>query len=289
MQGVSSAGGIWSLKLVMAQPTGLCFGVRRAIAELESALLKYRKVFSLGSPIHNPQEVARLVELGLSVVDSTEQIPPDSVTFIRAHGLGPDDISRLEARSCMVVDGTCPFVRAAQLRARFLSQEGYLVVVVGDRSHPEVQGILGHVKGKAWVVSPGESLLLGDPKGRVGVLSQTTQRETALKDVVSRLVSSFPEVRVYNTICRATMERQEAVKDLAKQVDGMVVIGGRDSANTKVLADCAKEAGVQTLWIEHPDEIEWGWFSEKGEIGIAAGGSTPDWLIQEVVLRLSQA
>ena len=274
------------MRLIIADPTGLCFGVRRAIEQLESTLLSQRSVYCLGSPIHNPQEVTRLEKMGLLLVDGADQVPLGGVVFIRAHGVGPVELQVLQDRSALVVDGTCPFVRTAQQRAKTLSDEGYRVLILGDKNHPEVRGILGYIEGDALVLSSPDEITPEMRFPRCGVLSQTTQKEATLSRLVERLVSKTPELKVYNTICKATIERQESISRLASQVDGILVIGGRNSANTQKLVEIAEEASVPTLWVEHAGELDRGWLQNKGSIGVAAGGSTPDWLIKEITEKL---
>jgi 4-hydroxy-3-methylbut-2-enyl diphosphate reductase len=279
------------VKVLVASPTGLCFGVRRAIEALEATLEERGRVYSLGSPIHNPQEVERLKAKGLVVVDEIDQVPPGVTLFIRAHGVSPQVFREALRRCGEVIDGTCPFVRKAQERAMVLSDEGYPVLIVGDGEHPEVKGILGFVNGFAAVVPHRgrlEEVLDGHRFQKVGVLSQTTQKLEVFSDVVKALVGIVPEVRVYNTICSATLERQRAVCELASSVQGIVVMGGRNSANTRKLYQIALESGAQAVWIEHPDELDYGWLADKGSIGLAAGGSTPDWLIRELIERLEK-
>lgn len=274
------------MRLIIADPTGLCFGVRRAIQQLESTLLSHRKVYSLGSPIHNPQEVQRLEKMGLLLVERAEDVPPGQVVFVRAHGVGPVDLAILQERSALVVDGTCPFVRTAQQRAESLSREGYRVVILGDKDHPEVRGIVGYVEGSACVLADPEELDTTTRLPRCGVLSQTTQKEETLGRLVGRLITVAPEVKVYNTICKATIERQQSIRLLASQVDGILVIGGKNSANTQKLVEIAEEMGVPTFWVEHSGELDRRWLENKGCIGVAAGGSTPDWLIKETTENL---
>lgn len=276
------------MKIHVADPTGLCFGVKRAITTLENELSRSSRVYSLGSPIHNPQEIKRLEGLGLVVVDSPYDVPNGAVSFVRAHGIGPDVYEALRARSSAVIDGTCPFVKTAQERAKTLSEEGYVVVISGDLEHPEVQGIMGYAEGEVCVLSSGEKIpdaLLGR---RCGILSQTTQKVASFVALVSAFVSSVPEIKVYNTICKATLARQESVCRLASAVDGMIVLGGRNSANTKKLAEISTDAGVPTAWIEHAGELEGKWLEDKENIGIAAGGSTPEWLINELIQKLQK-
>lgn len=268
------------MKIHIADPTGLCFGVRRAISKLEEELLRSGTVYSLGSPIHNPQETDRLTKMGLVVVESAEEVPAASVAFIRAHGVTPLQEGVLIKKCRKVVDGTCPFVKTAQKRAKDLSTEGYVVVISGDRHHPEVKGIMGYVEGEVAVVSSDEDIPDNLKGRRCGILSQTTQKVGSFAALVGSFSKVSPEIKVYNTICKATLARQDSVCRLASKVDGMIILGGRNSANTKKLAEISMDVGVSTLWIEHAGEIDRGWLQNRDDIGIAAGGSTPDWLIK---------
>jgi len=275
------------LKIHIADPTGLCFGVRRAISKLEEELLRSGTVYSLGSPIHNPQETDRLTKMGLVVVESAEEVPAASVAFIRAHGVTPLQEGVLIKKCRKVVDGTCPFVKTAQKRAKDLSTEGYVVVISGDRHHPEVKGIMGYVEGEVAVVSSDEDIPDNLKGRRCGILSQTTQKVGSFAALVGSFSKVSPEIKVYNTICKATLARQDSVCRLASEVDGMIILGGRNSANTKKLAEISMDVGVSTLWIEHAGEIDRGWLQNRDDIGIAAGGSTPDWLIKELIQKLN--
>ena len=275
------------MKIHIADPTGLCFGVRRAISKLEEELLRSDKVYSLGSPIHNPQEIDRLSKMGLIVVESAQEVPFGSVAFIRAHGVTPKEAGSLREKCLKVVDGTCPFVKTAQKRAKDLSSEGYVVVISGDRHHPEVRGIMGYVEGEVAVVSSEEGIPDNLKGRRCGILSQTTQKVGSFAALVGSFIKVSPEIKVYNTICKATLARQDSVCRLASKVDGMIILGGRNSANTKKLAEISMDVGVSTLWIEHAGEIDRGWLQNRDDIGIAAGGSTPDWLIKELIQKLN--
>ncbi|NLV82164.1 MAG: 4-hydroxy-3-methylbut-2-enyl diphosphate reductase [Synergistaceae bacterium] len=275
------------MQIHIANPTGLCFGVKRAITTLEDELDKTKQVYSLGSPIHNTQEINRLKKLGLIVVDNPEDVPFGAVSFVRAHGVTPKTYNLLKQRSSVVVDGTCPFVRTAQERARALSKEGYIVVILGDVKHPEVKAIMGYVEGEVVVLSDKDEIpqfLIGK---KCGILSQTTQKVASFVSLVSSFISVSPEIKICNTICKATLERQESVFRLASEVEGMVVLGGHDSANTHKLVEISVDAGVPTKWIEHANELNKEWLKKKENIGIAAGGSTPDWLIKELIQKLN--
>jgi 4-hydroxy-3-methylbut-2-enyl diphosphate reductase len=274
------------VNFVIANPTGLCFGVRRAIEKLELALLENESVYALGNPIHNPKEVERLRGLGLKVALRIAEIPDGAVAFIRAHGISRGEYGELKGKCRVIFDGTCPFVRNVQKKAAELDREGYQVVVLGDLEHPEVRGILGHIAGEALVVKSENRIYLPCPCGKIGILSQTTQKEATLAALVSKFVFLAKELRVYNTICRATIERQEAVKKLAESVDALVVIGGKNSANTRVLVEISQSSGLDVTWIESAEELDEGWLRDKSKIGVAAGGSTPDWLVNDLTAKL---
>lgn len=277
------------MNILRAEPTGLCFGVRRAIEALERTLEDGRTVYALGSPIHNPQEVARLERMGLRVVENEDDVPANAVAFIRAHGVAPAVTERLRAKGARVIDGTCPFVRVVQTRARQLTEEGYHLLILGDERHPEVAGILGYVTGRATVFSTLRSLYSSTifrTSGKIkkmGLVSQTTQEPRLLAEVAKALLGAADELRVYNTVCHATRERQKAVAELASRVDCLIVIGGHDSANTGKLYRIALRSCRDVRWIEHAGELDETWVTDKKNIGVAAGASTPDWLIEETV------
>ncbi len=270
------------MNVIVAEPTGLCFGVSRAIRTMEETLERQGRVFCIGSPIHNPQEVRRLEDKGLVVVDEDSQVPPGETVFIRAHGVAPLVLTRLKEKEARIIDGTCPFVRKAQQMAGRLSEEGYFPVVLGDENHPEIKGILGYVKGPFLVVSGEKCLDAVEKIGKIGIISQTTQQESTLKALVAHAVGLAKEVRVFNTICRATVERQNAVRSLAGFVDGIVVIGGHNSANTGKLFRIAQESATPAVWVEQADQLDRRWLAGKATVGIAAGASTPDWLIEQL-------
>jgi 4-hydroxy-3-methylbut-2-enyl diphosphate reductase len=181
-----------------------------------------------------------------------------------------------------LVDTTCPFVRRAQERAAELSSQGYRVVLLGDERHPEIRSIMGHVEGPIDVVADAADAQKLPKMSRAALISQTTQQEELLAAVASALVLKAGELHVCNTVCRATVERQEAVRRLAGKVDGVVVVGGKESANTAKLKDITIDSGMEVLWIESVEDMDWHWLDGKARIGIAAGASTPEWLITEV-------
>lgn len=278
------------IELKFAEPRGFCFGVRRAISTLEESIARYGKVYALGSPIHNSQEINRLCNLGLEIVEDPGDIPLKAAVFIRAHGVSGEVIDQLAAKGSRIIDGTCPFVRKAQEKAAFLSREGYTVLILGDKDHPEVQAIREFAGGSVRVVDPADvDLPFGPGLSRVGIVSQTTQRKETLSLLVSNVTRVTDEVRVFNTICGATSARQDSVERLAGSVDGIIIIGGKNSANTAQLVEISEKTGTSTIWIENDGDLESRWFRGKRTIGIAAGASTPDWLIHKLENRLASA
>ena len=315
------------MEIKTAEHAGFCFGVKRAINKIEEVLSRGEALYALGEPIHNAREIDRLKSLGLAVVKSVSEIPDGAVAFIRAHGVAPDVIEELTRRGIGIEDGTCPFVKVAQMRARELSEKGFHVLILGEAEHPEVKGIVGNVRGPYTVISSEEDLraeifaggnaernaardvksddelssidisknkLLSRrltvstnhiPCGKItklGMVSQTTQEESVFEALVKRAEDFADELKVFNTVCNATQERQAAVKRLAREVDCMVVIGGKNSANTRRLAEIASAAGCPVQWVERAAELDRGFLEGRSVVGIAAGASTPDWTIEQL-------
>ena len=274
--------------IIMAEHAGFCFGVKRAVDAISESLKANHEVWTIGLPIHNPQEVSRLESLGLRVAENDSEIPAGAKVLIRAHGEPLEVTERLKSRGIDVEDMTCPFVRKAQEKAASLSREGYYVVLLGDKNHPEIKGIIGHVsdKSNAEVIADEEEAQNVRFHEKTALISQTTQREERLERIAGILVGKSSELRVCNTICKATAQRQEAARELVRKnnLDGVVLIGGKSSANTGKLRDILKSEGVNVLWVEDESETERNsdWFRDKNMVGIAAGASTPEWLIDKI-------
>jgi 4-hydroxy-3-methylbut-2-enyl diphosphate reductase len=275
-------------KVIVAEQSGFCFGVKRAVDEIVKVLTDKGTAWSIGMPIHNPQEVARLQTMGLKIAKDAGEVPDGARVFIRAHGEPGAVIEGFRGRGAQVFDMTCPFVRRAQERARELSAEGYRVVLLGDLLHPEIRSIMGNVEGAIDVVAGVEDARKLPKAPRVALLSQTTQQEELLAEVTSALVPRAGELHVCNTVCKATVERQDAVRRLAGKVDGLVVVGGKESSNTAKLRDIGEAGGMDVVWIENIGEMDWRWLDEKAVIGIAAGASTPQGLITEVCDKIAR-
>jgi 4-hydroxy-3-methylbut-2-enyl diphosphate reductase len=276
------------VKAIVAEGAGFCFGVKRALKmAFEAARGGDGTVVTLGAIIHNPQVVAKLEEEGLRVVKDLDGVEGGTLV-VRSHGLPRSVLVRAEAKGMTIVDATCPFVKQAQERAAQLEREGHAVVVVGEEDHPEVLSITGSLKGRATVVDGTAELPELPQAKRYGVVCQTTQPQEHLSSVVQALLSRTREIKVFNTICEATFDRQESALEMARRVDVMLVVGGRNSANTRRLWELCRDAGCDAYHIETADELEPGWFEGKKEVGITGGASTPQWIVDDVVAAVER-
>ncbi|MDD2310472.1 MAG: 4-hydroxy-3-methylbut-2-enyl diphosphate reductase [Desulfuromonadaceae bacterium] len=275
------------MKIVLAQQAGFCFGVKRATQMAFEEAGKDQSTYTLGPIIHSPQVVGKLEELGISVVDSVKGLEHGTI-IIRSHGVEMEEINEAQQKDLRIVDATCPFVKKAQEHVKSLSEDGYAVVVVGDADHPEVQGIVSYGGEKVFVVATGEDLKKLPKTNKIGVVAQTTQSFENLKNVVCECLLRGGEIRVYNTICDATAIRQEEAKELAGQVDCMLVVGGFNSANTRRLLEICAEIQPRTYHIETAAEINLTWFEGAERVGVTAGASTPKWIIDEVMNKIEE-
>jgi 4-hydroxy-3-methylbut-2-enyl diphosphate reductase len=281
------------MEILLASEMGFCFGVRRAVEMMEEATQQDGPMVSLGSVVHNPQVVAELRQKGLDVIASVQDVSERPVA-ITAHGVSESVVRELEQRGVPIVDTTCPIVTRSQQWAKRLVEEGFAVIVYGDPDHKEVRGVLGWSQGKAIAVPSIDAIdtLPADLPSRVGVLSQTTETEAHFAEFVrallERRMDEISELRVINTLCNATTSQQAAARELAHKVDLMIVIGGRESANTRHLAEVARDEGVETYHVESADEIRPEWLAGRDKVGVTAGASTPDSAVRTVVERLRE-
>ncbi len=273
----------------LASNAGVCFGVKRAIDTAMETATKHQgaPICTLGPLIHNPQAVARLAELGIQSAGTIDEID-DGVVIIRSHGVPPQIIDDASVKGLHIVDATCPFVVRAMKWAAKLKAEGYQVVLVGDRDHPEIVAILGATDNAGLVAGNPEEIAQLPTGERYGVVAQTTQSLSNYRACIAELVGKAREVKFYDTICTATARRQQAAQELASRVDVMLVVGGRNSANTTRLAQICQESGARTYHIETQADIDPAWFRLNDKVGITAGASTPNWLIEEVVQRMTE-
>lgn len=263
------------IDIEVARYAGVCYGVERALGMAEKAADEARKpVNTLGPLIHNPLVVNDLESIGVGTASSVSEVE-EGTLIIRAHGVVPSVVEDARARGLDVLDATCPYVKKVHNAAERLVREGYQLIVVGESGHPEVEGIMGHAGDDAHVVSVPGDLDAIDLSRKVGVVVQTTQTPGALADVVAELSKRTMDLRVINTICSATQERQDSAAELARRVDAMIVVGGKNSGNTRRLAEICTAACPKTHHIEDASEIEAAWFDGASHIGVTAGASTP--------------
>ncbi len=273
------------MEIIVAKTAGFCFGVKRAIdIAFKIAKEKRKGVYTLGPIIHNPQVVQKLKEEGIVPIRNIKTKKDITALIIRTHGITLDLSKEIASRGCEIIDATCPFVKKAQYYAKLLSEEGYQVVILGEKNHPEVQSLMSYADNQAIVVNGNAPL----PKlrNRVGIVVQTTQPLEALKKVLSDVIKQTKEIKVYNTICNSTALRLKETEMMADKVDVMFVVGGKNSANTTQLTLLCRSLSVPTHHIETSSEIKKEWIKGAKKVGITAGASTPKWIIQEVGKRI---
>jgi 4-hydroxy-3-methylbut-2-enyl diphosphate reductase len=283
------------MEILVARTAGFCFGVKRALELVREALRNGdTRLYSLGPLIHNPRVVAELSGKGVEEVSDIDEIPAgvDGKVIIRSHGAGPDTYLKATGKHLGIIDATCPFVKKVQQLGAFLAAEGYQVVVFGEKDHAEVKGVLESI---ASVATRFPVLVIGDYQevnnlefgSKVGIISQTTQESLNFSRLISDIVPHVKEIRIFNTICSATAERQQEVAELSRQAEVIVVVGGKNSANTSRLAEIGRKHGARTYQVESPDEINPDWFYGVQKVGITAGASTPDEQIEEIVQKIN--
>lgn len=268
------------MKIELAENYGFCFGVKRAIKIAE----ENRNASTYGPLIHNANEIDRLAKdfnVGLTMNYHTFQAGDKAI--IRTHGIPKNELAELAARKVDIVDATCPYVTKPQQICEEMSKAGYDIVIFGDESHPEIKGVKSYAIKDALVVSTIADLIGKKLGERIALVAQTTRKVEEYMDIANYLIPRHKEVRVFNTICNATFENQEAVRDISLRADVMVIIGGKNSSNTKQLYYIAKENCKESYHIEDEKDLEAEWFRDKQYCGVSAGASTPDWIIQNVV------
>ena len=268
------------MRIIVADRAGACYGVERALKIVLKASKDLETVHTLGPLIHNPIVVSDLEDKGIGVVNDVDQ-PSGTGIVIRSHGVIPSVEKQARDNGLNVIDATCPFVKKVHVNAAKLEKEGYQVVIVGEAGHPEVEGILGHAPSASVVGSKQEAIDLKVGR-KVGIVVQTTQSASLLRDVVSEIAPRCDELRVINTICEATSERQDAAATLASKADCMIIVGGKMSANTTRLYEICAGVCSNTHHIESKDEIDACWFEGVDTLGVTAGASTPESHIMQV-------
>ncbi len=275
------------MEILLAKDMGFCWGVRRAIDIMEKATQEKGEIISVGPIVHNPQVVADLEAKGIRTgIKPKDASVPVAIT---AHGAGPDVLEEVKATGAEIIDGTCPIVTRSQRWAKKMAESGFTVLVFGDPNHREVKGVLGWAGNKGIAVRDGDPLPKDLPS-RIAVISQTTQSPQRFAEFVAQLmrerVREISELRLINTLCNVTSSQQAAARELAAEVDLMLVVGGKASANTRHLLEVCQEEGVTAFHIESAAEIRPEWFEGVTRVGITAGASTPDSAVEAVVARI---
>jgi len=273
------------MEILLAKSAGFCFGVKRATQMAFDAVNHYSSLQSLGPLIHSPQMVKKLEDRGIRVCHQVEDADGDAL-IVRSHGVTATEMTALHASGKAVVDATCPFVTRAQKHAAELSRDAGLLVIVGEAHHPEVKGILSYATGDVQVVANVEQARKLPQCRKMGIIAQTTQSLDNFREIVGVCLEKTRDLKIYNTICDATSVRQEEAVAIARQVELMLVVGGYNSANTRRLAELCREQGTTTHHLETAAEIDPAWFAGIDRVGLTAGASTPQFLIDEIITRL---
>ena len=272
------------MKIKLAENYGFCFGVKRAIKITEEA----KDSKTIGPLIHNKKEIERLKkEYSVGVIEDIDKIKKGEKVVIRTHGIPKDKLKALLKKDVDIVDATCPYVTKPQKIVEKMSKEGYSIVIFGDINHPEIKGVMSYALNPIVVLNK-EELYDKELKDKVATVAQTTRKFDEYKKIVDYLLQKCKEVRVFNTICNATFYNQNAAKKLSKEADIMIVIGGKNSSNTKQLYTICKENCNDSYLIEDESEVKNEWFIGKNMCGITAGASTPDWIVQKVIDKVSK-
>lgn len=271
------------MNIKIAKNVGLCFGVRKAVELAETSVKKYKIIYSLGPLMHNKLEVERLKKLNVIPIEDLRDIKSGKL-LLRTHGLPKDEFEDLKLRKNIdIIDATCPIVKKSQNIVKSLSGDNYKILIMGEKEHPEVKALKSYNNGNTFVVNSINELknikLTGDYK--IVLISQTTQSIEKFETFKDYLLKTFKKIKIYNTICRETIKRQAEAKKLAMEVDLMIIVGGKNSANTRVLYEICKEY-TTTYWVEEKTELKSEWFKGVSKVGLIGGTSTPKWLINEV-------
>lgn len=270
------------MEIVKAKHSGFCFGVKRAL-DIVNKALKEKKgpIYTIGPIIHNPEVVRLLEGNGVIPINDVKSVKKGTVVY-RTHGILKEEEEYIKGTRLKAIDATCPLVKRVRQEAIKLKKNGYKVIIVGDKNHQEVRSILSYIENDGIVIEEPQ-----DVKGRkIGIVSQTTQNREVLKRIVDRVLEGTDEVKIINTICEAVELRlKEAIK-IAEIADVMIIVGGRESANTKKLFNAVKEIRKRSYHIEHESELDPLWFKGIHLVGVTGGTSTPDFLIDRVIFGI---
>ncbi len=268
------------MKIELAENYGFCFGVKRAIKIAE----ENKNSSTYGPLIHNSKEIDRLEQdfnVGLS--EDYKSFKAGDKAIVRTHGIQKNELEDLNNEGVHVIDATCPYVTKPQQICQEMSEAGYDVIIFGDESHPEIKGVKSYATNGAIVITSTKELEGLKLKDKIALVAQTTRKVENYAEIANYLIPRHKELRIFNTICNATLENQEAVRKISKKADVMIIIGGKNSSNTKQLFSISADNCKDSYHIEDENELDYRWFENKKFCGISPGASTPDWIIQNVI------
>jgi len=279
------------MKVILAQPRGFCAGVVRAIETVERALMLYQPpIYVLHEIVHNRYVVDNLKQRGAVFVENLDEVPPGTVCIFSAHGVATTVVTYAQNRQLQVIDATCPLVTKVHLQAQRYAQQGFEIIIIGHANHPEVEGTRGCVKGIVHVLCSRQEVekLQVQNSAQLAYVTQTTLSIDDTREVIEALTERFPQIQgpAFSDICYATQNRQNAVRQLASQIEILIVVGAHNSSNSNRLREVGKQAGVIAYLIEDAQDLQLDWFIGKTTIGITAGASTPEILVEGVLQRL---
>ena len=274
------------MKIILAKDAGYCFGVRDAVNSAYDMSKEYGEVYMLGDIVHNESVVDDLEKNGVKVVSNLNQVPDDKPVLFRAHGTAKEVWKDAEKKKMNIIDATCPLVHEIHKEVKQLDKEGRKIIIIGDHGHDEVIGIASQVKDAIIISTVEEAAKLKKTK-KAGIVSQSTQTIENVQDIISILMTKVFDLRFVNTICFPTKRNQEQIKELSKIVDLMIIIGSFTSANSKRLTQLSLERNKSTYQVTNATEIDVSWFEKNiNSVGISAGASTPDRIIDSVVKKV---
>ena len=275
------------MKITVAKDAGYCFGVRDAVNMAYDSAEEFGNVYMLGDIVHNEQVVGDLENVGTKVVESLDDVPKDSPILFRAHGTVNELWDEAKSKKMNIIDATCPLVHEIHHEVKKLAKDGRKIIIIGDHGHDEVVAIANQVEGSIIISSPSEASKLRKMK-KVGVVSQSTQMIENVQEIINILMEKVFDLHFVNTICYPTKRNHEQIKSLAIENDVMIIIGSFTSANSKRLAELSSERNNNSYQVTCAAGLKVEWFKNKNSVGISAGASTPDYLIEEVKLKIQE-
>ena len=274
------------MKITVAKDAGYCFGVRDAVNLAYDASDSYGEVYMLGDIVHNENVVKDLENAGAKVVDTLDDVPEDKPVLLRAHGTINETLNEAKEKNLNIIDATCPLVHEIHREVKMLEDEGRKIVIIGDHGHDEVNAIADQVSNPNIVASKEEALKIKRTR-KIGVVCQSTQMIENVQEIINTLMTRIVDIRFINTICYPTKRNHDQIKELAKSSDLMIIIGSFTSANSKRLTELAKQRNEKTYQVTCAEDLEKKWFNGIESVGISAGASTPDYLIDGVKNKIN--